>query len=96
MGFIDSFWGIMVIGWAPYIGLGGVALYLGGRYARALERRNAGRGELVEIQDRLLRLEESVADVSRDIERVAEGQSFTTRVLADRGRPAEVPREGSF
>jgi hypothetical protein len=88
---MDSYWGMLLIGWAPYLGLGAVALHLGGRYVRALERRSTGRAELADIQDRLLRLEEAVADVSQDVDRVAEGQSFTTRILAERAPRVELP-----
>ena len=87
---MDSFWGMLLISWAPYLSLGAVALYLGGRYVRAVERRNTGRAKLADIQDRLLRLEEAVADVSADVDRVAEGQSFTTRILADRAARSDV------
>jgi len=88
---MDSLWGMLLISWAPYIGLGAVALYVGGRYVRAIERRNTGRTELADVQDRLLRLEEAVADVSRDVDRVAEGQSFTTRILAERPSHTALP-----
>jgi hypothetical protein len=90
-----EFLGVLLISWVPYLGLGGLALYLGRRYIRAVENRNADRAELVDIHDRLLRLEEAVADVSADVGRVAEGQSFTTRILASRGQPVEQPRDGT-
>ena len=85
---------MLLLAWAPYLVGGGIALWLGARYVRAVERRNVGGAELAEIKERLLRLEESLGQVSDDVQRVAEGQQFTTRVLADRARPAE-PREPS-
>ena len=46
--------------------------------------------ELADIQDRLLSLEEAIADVSEDVDPVAEGQSFTTRILADPAARSDV------
>ena len=40
--------------------------------------------ELREIDDRLLRIEQAVDAIAIEMERVAEGQRFATKVLADR------------
>jgi len=92
---MHSFGAVVVIGWAPYVGLGAIALYLGGRYVRALEQRHTGRADLADIQEQLLRLEEAVSDVSRNVDRVAEGQSFTTRLLAERDSRRDQPSDAA-
>jgi hypothetical protein len=81
---VGTFWGMLLIGWAPYLAFGGGVLYLGARYVRAVERRGVSREEIASIADRLGRLEEAVANVADDVERVEEGQSFATRVLTER------------
>ena len=42
--------------------------------------------ELVELRERMLRLEQSVETMSADMERVSEGQRFLTALLEDRAR----------
>ena len=77
-------WGILLVAYAPWLlGLGG-AFYLGLRAVRAFERRATSRRELDAITERTLRLEESLGEMSERRARVAEGQEFTTRLLADR------------
>ncbi len=52
---------------------------------------------LDEIADRVNRIETSVDAVALEVERISEGQRFTTRLLADRpGAPvhADKPRPG--
>ena len=45
-------------------------------------------GRLLEIQDRLTRIEQAVDTIAIEVERVSEGQRFTSKLLAER---AEVP-----
>lgn len=77
-------WGAILLAYAPWIlGLGG-AFYLGLRAVRALERRAGTRKDAEEAQERLLRLEESVAGLSDQMTKLADGQEFTTRLLSER------------
>jgi hypothetical protein len=82
--FLSTFWGMLLVGWAPYLAFGGGVLYLGTRYVRAVERRGVSRAEIAGLTERLARLEEAVANVADDVGRVEEGQSFATRVLTER------------
>jgi hypothetical protein len=53
---------------------------------------------LDEIVERLGRMENAVDATAVEIERISEGQRFTTKLLADRGGPtafSERPRGGS-
>ena len=60
---------------------------LGGTIATAM-RRGGGQseGEIRELRERLLRLEQSMESMSSDMERVAESQRFMTALLEDRSR----------
>ena len=63
-------------------------LYLGVRFLRAYERRGASAGASAELTARLAALEEQVARVAAESERLAESQRFTTSLLADRSSGA--------
>ncbi len=77
-------WGLLLVAYAPWLlGLSG-AFYLGLRAVRALERRAGSRREVEEAQERLLRLEETVAGLSDQMTKLADGQEFTTRLLSER------------
>lgn len=43
---------------------------------------------LDEINDRLSRLDNAMDSVAVEVERISEGQRFTTKLLAERGAPA--------
>jgi len=77
-------WGVLLIAYAPWLlGLSG-AFYLGLRAVRALERRAGSRKELEEVQERLLRLEDTVSGLTDQMTKLADGQEFTTRLLSQR------------
>lgn len=81
---MNTLLGMMVIGWAPWLLLGGSGVYLGLRYVRALEGRNASRTEFAQLRERVLLLEDSLSSVAVDLEKVVEGQQFTSQLLAER------------
>ncbi len=76
--------GALALAYTPWILtlLGG--FYLGLRLVRAFERRAGARAEMAQLEERQLRLEESLTAMSERLERIADGQEFTTRLLADR------------
>jgi hypothetical protein len=60
--------------------------------ARKIERGGPGSRELGGIEERLARLENAVDAIAVEVERISEGQRFTTKLLTDRGRePAALP-----
>lgn len=66
---------------------GGI-LYLVLRAVRALEARGAASGELADLRARVARLEEDLGTMSGEVREIAEGQRFTTALLAERkGEP---------
>ena len=77
-------WGMFVLAYAPWLLAISGAFYLGLRGVRALERRSQARAEMASLEERLLRLEESMATMTDRLERLAEGQEFTSRLLARR------------
>jgi hypothetical protein len=75
---------LLAIGWAPTLLGGAAAFYLGLRVVRAFERRAGATAEVAALQERVLRLEETVGTLSTELERVAEGSEFTARLLEER------------
>ena len=61
--------------------------------ARRLDRRDTvGAPALTKIEDRLARLEAGVDSIAVEVERISEGQRFTTKLLADRTADPAAPR----
>jgi hypothetical protein len=66
--------------------------------ARRLDRRDSvGPPNLSRIEERLGRLEAGVDAIAVEVERISEGQRFTTKLLADRssGSAGSVPPTGA-
>jgi hypothetical protein len=61
--------------------------------ARRLDRRDAvATPALAKIEDRLARLEAGVDSIAVEVERISEGQRFTTKLLAERSSDPAGPR----
>lgn len=82
----------------PYI-MGGIGMIataivlivgLTQRY-RIKMRGSAGQALPAELTQRMARMETAIESVAIEVERISEGQRFTTRLLSDRA-PLEVPR----
>ena len=54
-------------------------------------RQGANAKQLGSIDARLARMENAIDAMSLEVERISEGQRFTTKLLADRGADAESP-----
>jgi hypothetical protein len=62
-------------------------------FARRLDRRDAvSAPALAKIEERLGRLEAGVDSIAVEVERISEGQRFTTKLLADRSSESAVSR----
>ena len=57
-----------------------------------LQRRAAPPTQLDDLRDRLARIEQTVEATAVEVERVAEAQRFTSRLLAERASGAPAPR----
>ena len=71
-----------------------VAVVIGVPIARAIAKRME-RADLPkansDVAQRLDALQQSVEAIAVEVERISEGQRFTTRLLAERSRPPEPP-----
>ena len=63
--------------------------------ARRLDRRDPPPSSLNGIEERLSRLEAGVDSIAIEVERISEGQRFTTRLLAERSGDAGRPPAGT-
>ncbi len=59
-------------------------------FAQRLERKPMGSGVSPEVSARLERMEQAIDSIAIEIERVSEGQRFTTKLLTDRA-PSSPP-----
>ncbi|MDF1503633.1 hypothetical protein [Roseisolibacter sp. H3M3-2] len=75
---------LQLLFWLVPLLLGGSAIYLGVRFVRAFERRGTAQGEVQALRDRVAALEEELTRTGEEMERLAEAQRFTQRLLADR------------
>lgn len=57
--------------------------------ARRIEKQPANPRASADIEARLERMEHAIESIAVEIERISEGQRFTTKLLADQ-RPAQV------
>ena len=73
-----------------------VALALGVPFVRGIVRRWEREAEVpkvpADVTGRLERIEQAIEAVAVEVERISEGQRFTTKLLADRAEPAKVER----
>ncbi len=60
-------------------------------YARRLEREPREPMVPPELQTRLERMEQALDSIAIEVERISEGQRFTTKLLAERTRPENTP-----
>lgn len=67
-----------------------VGLPLARAFARWLDRRTAVPHVPAEVASRLSNIENAVESVAIEVERISEGQRFTSKLLADRAQPVPV------
>jgi hypothetical protein len=72
---------------APVIAIG---LPIARAYARRLEANPAPQGMPPELTARLERMEQAMDAIAVEVERISEGQRFTTKLLAERTQPAAL------
>ncbi|MBI3791673.1 MAG: hypothetical protein HY275_12460 [Gemmatimonadetes bacterium] len=70
--------------------------FWGKGYLRKIEQRDRQPSISPDILLRLERMEQGIDAIAVEVERISEGQRFTTRLLSERGTPAALPssREG--
>jgi len=65
----------------------GIGIPIARAYARKLDAQAKNPGVPLEVTSRLERMEQAIEAVAIEIERISEGQRFTTRLLSE-GKPA--------
>ncbi len=90
---MDGFFGLMLIGLAPWLLFGGGIFYLGLRYVRGIERRGAAHDALTDTQRRVTELEDSVSQLVGEMAQLSEGQHFTTLLLTEKTATSARPSE---
>ena len=69
-----------------------VLLPIAKAYARRIEGGKRPSGSDPEIAARLERMEQAIEAIAVEVERVSEGQRFTTKLLSERGAMPNVPQ----
>ena len=85
---------LFVLFWALFwIGVIGGGFYLAVRFLRAFETRGAlpSRSDPMALAERVRRLEDAIESMGAEMERLAEGQQFTHRLLSERHTPRGTP-----
>lgn len=72
---------------AFWLGIVGGGFYFVRRYVRAVEGRAHQDRAVAALEARVASLEELFEGMEKDVERLEDGQAFTSRLLADRPRP---------
>ena len=60
-------------------------------YAKRLEQRGSAGHIPVEVTARLERMEQAIDSIAVEVERISEGQRFTTKLLSERTAPQSGP-----
>jgi hypothetical protein len=63
-------------------------------FARRMDRRGGGTAQIPnEVSSQLAHLNQAVDAIALEVERISEGQRFTTKLLSERVKPPEKPPE---
>jgi len=60
-------------------------------FGRRMDRESSSSGPSHDITSRLERMEQAIDSIAIEVERISEGQRFTTKLLADRASATELP-----
>jgi hypothetical protein len=88
-------WSTSLVALIPIVVFGGAAVYLGLRLTRASELRGRSQTELSELSDRVVRLEDALASLATEVQRIADAEQFTSRLLQERTASQSPMRPGS-
>jgi len=77
--------------WLPGLLFLGAFIYLGARFVQAMEKRAAAQEDVRALEKRVSQLEDALADASANLQRLSEGQEFTTRLLTERASEQNEP-----
>ena len=72
------------------IAVGSIGVPIARAYARRLEREPSQRALPPDVTARLERMEQALDSIAIEVERISEGQRFTTKLLAERNSGAQT------
>jgi hypothetical protein len=82
---IDGVWvPIVLFATAPVMAIG---IPIARAYAKRMERGNDGPAIPSDVTARLERMEQAIDSIAVEVERISEGQRFTTKLLSERTVP---------
>jgi len=87
-------WSTSLVALIPIVVFGGAAVYLGLRLTRASELRGRSQTELSELSDRVVRLEDALASLATEVQRISDAEQFTSRLLQERTASRSPMRPG--
>jgi hypothetical protein len=64
-------------------------------FGRKIDRESLQPKVPQELQQRLERMEQAIDSIAVEVERISEGQRFTTKLLSDRQQPQALPPKQS-
>jgi hypothetical protein len=64
-------------------------------FARKMDRKSVQPAVPAELQQRLEHMEQAIDSIAVEVERISEGQRFTTKLLADRNPEAQAALSAS-
>lgn len=82
---------VAIIGIFMVVPLAVIAWPIARAYARRLESQPGAPAIPAEVQARLERMEQALDSIAIEVERISEGQRFTTKLLSERGSPIALP-----
>ena len=74
-----------------FIAAASVALPFARAYARRIEQGEKGGQLPTEVRERLERMEQAIDSIAVEVERISEGQRFTTKLLSDANAAGSLP-----
>ena len=70
-----------------------MAWYWGRAHVRKIERQPPASAISPEVMMRLERMEQGIESIALEVERISEGQRFTTKLLSEKGSPIALPAQ---
>lgn len=75
-----------------FLSAAAIALPFARAYARRIEHGAKGGQIPTDVRERLERMEQAIDSIAIEVERISEGQRFTTKLLSDATAAGAVPR----
>jgi len=77
------------------VGVTAIGVPIARAFARRMDRGNTQQAVPTDVIARLERMEQAIDSIAVEVERISEGQRFTTKLLAERAGPSQAAAERS-